>query len=151
MGLGDASLRGPWSRDEALGFLDGAVIPLRLALRDPEGWPRLTSLWFVPRAGEIVCATQAGSRLARHVAAAPECAFEVSGDAPPYHGVRGRARALVDPGLGAEVLRALIQRYLGGLDTPFARWLLSRAATEVAVRLDPVTLETWDYRARMSR
>jgi hypothetical protein len=48
------------------------------------------------------------------------------------------------------VLRRLIARYLGRDDVPLARWLLERPGDEVALRIVPRRLVSWDYGARMA-
>ena len=50
---------------------------------------------------------------------------------------------------GAEVLRALIGRYLGDETSELARWLLSRVDREVAIEIIPARLTSWDYGERM--
>jgi hypothetical protein len=79
----------------------------------------------------------------------PRCAFEVAGDPSPYCGVRGQALATLHPERGVEMLRTLVERYLDGPDTPFARWLLNRDVEETALALEPQTLVSWDFRPRM--
>ena len=48
------------------------------------------------------------------------------------------------------LLRDLLLRYLGSLDSPFAQWLLSRAEEEIIITITPSRLFSWDYRERMS-
>jgi hypothetical protein len=43
----------------------------------------------------------------------------------------------------------LLDRYLGGRDSPLARRLLADAADEVAIRVMPTWLASWDYTERM--
>lgn len=50
-----------------------------------------------------------------------------------------------------EVLRALIARYYGSEDSELARWLLSRSDAEVAIRIEPIRMSSWDYRKRMTK
>ena len=42
------------------------------------------------------------------------------------------------------------ERALGNDAGAFARWLLGRETPEVVLRLDPVEVSSWDYRARMA-
>ena len=79
----------------------------------------------------------------------PRCAFEVAADAPPYCGVRGRALATIEHKRGPEILERLLHRYLGGIDNPLARRLLGRRESEVALRLEPKRLYTWNFAERM--
>ena len=85
----------------------------------------------------------------RFLRADARCGFEVAGDVPPYRGVRGYGRARLVPERGEAVLRALVLRYLGSDEGSLARWLLSRAAREVAVRIEPQRFLSWDYSERM--
>lgn len=150
MPLSTAHRNGPWSAAEIAAHLDTARIPLRLATTAPSGWPLVLSLWFVRDGDELLCATQASAAVVQALLAEERCAFEVAGDTPPYHGVRGRARVTVVPDEGLAVLRTLVTRYLGSADGTFARWLLGRDTPEVVLRLDPVELYSWDYRKRMA-
>ena len=56
----------------------------------------------------------------------------------------------VDEARGGDVLEQLLVRDLGSLDSHLARWLLSRRSEELALVLDPVRIESWDYSSRMS-
>jgi hypothetical protein len=47
------------------------------------------------------------------------------------------------------VLLRLIDRYLGKRDSGFAAWLISRSASEVAIRLEPDWVTSWDFGKRM--
>lgn len=92
MPLSTAKLTGPWTADQISAYLDEARIPLRLSAVAPSGWPVVLSLWFARRGDELVCATQLSASIVQALQAEPRCAFEVAGETPPYHGVRGRAR-----------------------------------------------------------
>ena len=109
---------GPWSEAEIKKFLEDARVPVRLASNAPSGYPLLASLWFIPLEGSLWCATQRKAQIASQLADDPRCAFEISLESPPYRGVRGKATGIVHPSRGEEILRALLLRYLGGLDAP---------------------------------
>jgi len=151
MPLATARTRGPFSVDEVKELLDASVIPIRLAAVAPSGWPVIVSLWFVRSGEELLCATAATSSIVATLTRQGRCAFEVAGCEPPYHGVRGRATVTVEPDADLQVLRRLVERYVGSVGGAFATWLLGREAPEVVLRLDPVELSSWDYRARMTR
>lgn len=142
--------KGPWNGQEIDSFLRDAVIPLRLGCQTGSGWPLVLSLWFLYREGALWCASAASSRVVQLLSADSRCAFEVGADAPPYRGVRGRGRASLHPARAEETLRALIDRYLGTDDSPLARWLLGRVDREVAIRVEPHRLMSWDYTERMT-
>lgn len=142
-------VRGPWDRARSEEFLRGARIPIRLATVDSEG-PFVQSLWFEYCDGVLWCATQASAVVVRRLQADARCAFEVGGDEPPYRGVRGRATAQVVPEAAADVLPRLIERYLGSGSASLRRWLLGRLETEVALRITPTSMTSWDFSARMA-
>ncbi|MGE4220588.1 MAG: pyridoxamine 5'-phosphate oxidase family protein [Alphaproteobacteria bacterium] len=144
------ALSGPWTAEQIERHLATTVVPVRLACVAPSGWPVSLSLWFLYEDGALFCASRKGARVVRILESAPRCGFEVAGEAPPYHGVRGQGLAALDPAAGPALLPRLIDRYLGPGDTPFRRWLMRNAADEVAIRIAPQRLMNWDYRRRMS-
>lgn len=144
-----ARFSGPWSADEVHEHLASAHIPARLACRNPEGYPLVVSLWYLHRDDALWCATQNDALVARCLGDDPRCGFEVAADRPPYRGVRGWGRAEIVSARGEEILRALIERYLGDERSSLARWLLSRADREVALRIVPERWVSWDYGERM--
>ena len=141
---------GPWSTAQVNDYLDATVIPIRLSCVDRSGWPRVFSLWYLRRDDQICCSTQEKALIASALAANPRCAFEIAADRPPYRGVRGRGLARVELPPPEDILRLLIQRYLGDEESSLARWLLSRRASEVAIRIVPSYVHSWDYTRRMT-
>jgi len=141
---------GAWSREEAAAFLDDATIPVRLACRTPGGGLWMLSLWFRFSGGRLHCATGADADVVRYLEADPAVAFEVSTNDPPYKGVRGQGEATIEPDEDKELLRELIVRYLGDADAPPGPQLLDASREEVAVRIDPDRVYSWDFTARMS-
>ena len=143
-------LAGPWSHERIERFVHEQAIPLRLGCRSPSGWPLVISHWYLYRDGAFWCATRATAAVVRHLRADPRCSFEIATNGLPYRGVRGQARAHLVPEAGTTILRDLIHRYLGSEQSDFAQWLLSRAADETAIRLEPVRLHSWDFTRRMA-
>lgn len=140
---------GPWDASTTEAFLSNEVIPVRLATTGRTG-AIVQSMWFDYVDGFIWCSTQADSVIVRRLRHDPRVGFEVAPDSPPYHGVRGRAIADIVHMGAAEVLDRLIEKYLDDPASNLARWLRSRRTTEVALRLNPLTMHTFDYSARMS-
>lgn len=143
----DAS--GPWSAERIRAHLEETVVSLRLAVLSASGHPRVVSLWYLLDEGALWCATAGTSRVARWLEREPRCGFEVARDEPPYRGVRGAGMARLGKARGEEILCRLLDRYLGSRETPLARWLLSRASQEVAIRIEPERLTSWDFSRRM--
>jgi hypothetical protein len=141
--------KGPWSHDDIRRFLVETRVPVRLACNGTAGHPVLASLWYLPEDGKLWCATQQNARAAVLLARDARCAFEVSGEAAPYRGLRGQGVATLHDERGEEILRKLLHRYLGDSRARFARSLLDRASTETAIAITPQNLISWDYAARM--
>jgi hypothetical protein len=148
--MDDSKLEGPWSGDEVERFLASAVIPMRLAVNTPSGFPVVLSVWFLHEDGALHAAVHERSRAAKRLGADPRCAIEIAPNEPPYHGVRMRCMAELRRDEGGALLRRLILRYLGSVDTRLGRWLLSRADGELHVTLRPLRVSSWDYRDRMA-
>ncbi len=146
----NAKLQGCWSRDEIIAHLGHSVIPLRLAVRDSTGSPWIMSLWFLYDEGALWCATTAGAKLVSYLQQQSQCGFEVAGDLPPYKGVRGKGSVTLVPERGGEILVRLLQRYGIGSDSTLAKSLLSKIDQEVAIRITPDRITSWDFSTRMA-
>ena len=140
---------GPWSAAAVEDFLTDSVIPVRLASNGRE-FPLVQSQWFLYEDGALWCCAQSDSVLVRRLRTDPRCAFEVSGDHPPYRGVRGNGEATLRADEAPRILPLLIERYLGQTPSPLADWLLSRLDVEVAVQIHGLVVTSWDYSARMT-
>lgn len=138
---------GPWDRSQIATFLADTVIPIRIASAGRTS-PLVQSLWFLHAEDSLWCCTQAEAVLTRRLRSDPRCGFEVSGDLPPYRGVRGTATAEILPERAADMLPRLIERY--DAPAPLAEWLLSRLDREVAIRLHDLRVTTFDFTTRMS-
>ena len=139
---------GPWDQRVIEEFLTSTRIPVRLATNGSSG-PLVQSLWFAPIGVQLWCCTQKSSLLTRRLERDDRVGFEVAADTPPYRGVRGTGVAqLIDENV-EDVLRTLIARYQGSESTNLSEWLLSRIDSEVAIRIEPRTISSWDFSARM--
>jgi nitroimidazol reductase NimA-like FMN-containing flavoprotein (pyridoxamine 5'-phosphate oxidase superfamily) len=148
--VGEARITGPWSRGDIAAFFENAIIPIRVASNGADG-PLVQSLWFHFDGQALWCATQSTARLAKRISRDNRVGFEVAGDEPPYRGVRGTGIAELLPERAGAILPHLIDRYQGDTPTPLSNWLLSRLDSELAIRIEPLTLHSWDYRERMKR
>lgn len=147
--LAGVRLKGPWDGARVTRFLAAERSPLRLALTGEQGFPLVVSLWFRFEGDELWCATHERSLVARRLAVDPRVGFEVSLNDPPYCGVRGQGRVEIVAAAGPATLEQLLQRYLGGTDSALAKWLLSRADGELALRIRPNWITSWDFSDRM--
>jgi hypothetical protein len=132
-------------------FFEYNRIPIRLASQTSSGWPVVISLWFLYRDGELYCATQKNARIVSYLTAENRCGYEIASDLPPYCGVRGQARARIDPTLGPQILEDLIEKYIGNNNNSLASKLLANSENEVAIILKPVNAFPWDFSSRMAQ
>lgn len=130
-------------------YLKSIKIPIKLACNTKSGWPIIVSLWFLYENGNLYCATQKTAKIVSLLDKDPKCGYEISDDAMPYCGIRGRAIANIEKDLGKPILRRLLERYLGDLENPLANKLIARIETEVAIVLEPVSVYHWDFSTRM--
>ncbi|WP_193790368.1 pyridoxamine 5'-phosphate oxidase family protein [Natronobacterium lacisalsi] len=158
------TVRGALTREELADFLEDRDIPVRIACRTPSGHLWMLSLWYRFLHGDeesepwlLECSTAADATVVDYLkrddgsATDPEAevAFEVSTNRPPYRGVRGRGTASVAPDPEKEVLRDLLEQYLGGTDSQLARTLLREERDEVTIAIEPAVVYGWDYSDRM--
>lgn len=138
-----------WTEAQIAAFMAESRIPLRLAVHDAAGYPLVMSLWFLYDRDAIWCATNAKAHVLGLLARDPLCGFEVAGDTPPYRGVRGRGLATLHPDRGGEVLKRLLNRYGIQSESRLATMLLAKIDQEVAIRIAPERLSSWDFSRRM--
>lgn len=141
-------ISGPWSADQIRTYLTTTVIPIRVATSGASG-PLVQSLWFLCADEVIWCCTRKDALIVQRINRDPAVGFEVSADTPPYRGVRGQARAHVEPAPAGDVLTQLIARYEA--PSGLANWLLGRIDAEVAIALRDLSVTSWDFTARMTR
>ncbi|SER27304.1 pyridoxamine 5'-phosphate oxidase family protein [Natrinema salaciae] len=140
--------RGTWTEDDVETFLQETTVPIRIATRRPDGSPWIVTLWYRYRDGALECATQANADLVRFLRHEPAIAFDISTNRVPYRGIRGNGTVEIDSD-GGPVLRDLVERYLGGTDSPLAEWLLDEEREEARIRIAPDEIYSWDYSDRM--
>jgi nitroimidazol reductase NimA-like FMN-containing flavoprotein (pyridoxamine 5'-phosphate oxidase superfamily) len=139
-----------WDQSTIDAFLRSTVIPIRLAASDSAGVPLICSLWYLYDGQALWCATQQPAAIVRFLKQQQQCGFEIAPEAMPYRGVRGQGKVTLLPEEGEAVLLQLIDRYLDKSDNDFANWLIARAATEVAIKIQPDWFTSWDFGKRMS-
>lgn len=139
-----------WDEQGIASFLEGATIPIRIAVQDGD-FPLICSVWFRydPSRQCIYCVSHKSSYLARLLTEVGRCAFEIAPNEPPYQGVRGKAEVSLHSDSAESMLRELIERYLEDTDSGLAKWLLGRAEDERVIELKPQWITAWDYSNRM--
>ena len=142
-------LTGAWDRERTEAFLESRTIPIRLSCHTQADALWMLSLWYLYRDGALWCATNAEANVVDYLAGDDRVAFEISTNEPPYKGVRGNGTASVEADPDKEVLKDLLERYLGGTDSPLAERLLSPDRDEVRIRIEPARVYTWDFSNRM--
>jgi nitroimidazol reductase NimA-like FMN-containing flavoprotein (pyridoxamine 5'-phosphate oxidase superfamily) len=142
-------IKGAWSPKEVEDYLAVTVLPARISVISPNNWPIIVSLWFFYENGALHCATKNTSRVAQCLSRSNRCAFEIARDNAPYFGVRGQGKATLISENGDYILSRLADRYLGKVDSEFRSWLMSNTEKEIAIRIDPTSFYSWDYRKRM--
>ena len=140
---------GAWTAAEATAYLENATVPIRLACRTPDGGLWMLSLWYRYRDGAFHCATGADADVVSYLKHDASVAFEISDNEPPYRGVRGSGEVTIEPDEGKALLQELLERYLGGTNSPLADRLLAEDREEVRLTVDPTKLYTWDFSERM--
>lgn len=132
-------------------FLSTQTVPVRIATRTPSGGLWMLSLWYGydADAETLGLATGADARVVDYLEHDPGVAFEVSTNHPPYRGVRGQGTASIEPDDEKALLRALLDRYLGGTDNDLGNWLLRDEREEVQITIEIDAAYAWDYSERM--
>ena len=145
-------IKGPWNEAQIRTYLEDTVIPARVAVLLPSGAPLVLSLWFLPRDGAIWCACNKKARVVELLREDPRCGFEIASEIPPYRGVRGQGEAFLDAPEGPAVLAALLARYRIAAGSRLGTMLTREAANdnEVAIRIVPDWMTSWDFSARMA-
>jgi hypothetical protein len=144
------SSKSAWTLEAMETFLDGAVIPIRIAVLDGQ-FPLICSIWFYFDAStkQFVCASHERSKLIRVLEKVDRCGFEIATNDSPYRGIRGKAVATLSRANVSTSLHRLVDRYLGSTNAGLGQWLLSRVDEEYEIRLTPTWMTAWDYGQRM--
>lgn len=130
-------------------FIEASRTPLRIACNTDNRFPLIVPLWFLFDGHAFWCVTHKDAKLLQHLRKDQRVGFEIANNEPPYAGARGHGTVALVEDKGAEMLPKLLQRYFIREESRLAQWLLSRADDEVAIRLDPLYINGWDYQQRM--
>ena len=130
-------------------LLRGLKKPVRLASQSPNGFPLISTLWFLYHDDYFWCITQKSTLLCRNLAANRKCAFEIAlgGDAK-YKVIRGQGNAVLDLSDGERVTNLMIARYISDPEGPIARQLRAQIPTEYAIRIAPIWVRGQGWRSQ---
>ncbi len=123
--------------DAIAALLSSHQSPVRLSSLSPNGYPLISTLWFLFEEGCFWCITNQSTLMRRNLAANPRCAFEITLHDARYKLLRGQGDAELHLDQGRRVTEAMISRYLPDPRGAMAEALRARIPTEYAVRIIP--------------
>jgi hypothetical protein len=112
--------------------------PVRLASISSNGFPLISTLWFLYEEGYFWCITQEKTILRQNLLRNPRCAFEISLDEGQFKLLRGQGMAELKLSDGRRVTELMIQRYMIDTDGAVAKGLRAQIPTEYAVCISPL-------------
>jgi len=111
--------------------------PVRLSSQSPNGYPLISTLWFLYEDGCFWCITNQSTLMRRNLSANPRCAFEITLHDARYKLLRGQGDAELLLEEGGRITEAMISRYLPDPKGDMAAALRARIPTEYAIRIVP--------------
>jgi len=138
-----------WSKEKIFSYLNRANTPIRISCHDNDGYPIVCSLWFIHDNGVLWSASHKNSYIIKTLRNNPKIGFEIATNEYPYHGVRGKADTMLFEDSKENVLEKAIDKYLQGSNKKLSTWLLSRKQDEYAIKICPISINSWDFSERM--
>ena len=111
--------------------------PVRLASLSPNGFPLISTLWFIYDKGLFWCITQQRTLLRRNLARDPRCGFEIGLDGQRFKLLRGQGLATLALEDGGRVTELMIRRYTKDPSGPIATVMRAQIPTEYAISIKP--------------
>ncbi|MGR8947739.1 MAG: pyridoxamine 5'-phosphate oxidase family protein [Gammaproteobacteria bacterium] len=111
--------------------------PVRLASLSANGFPLISTIWFLYENGLLWCITQQRTLLRRNLAADPRCGFEIGLDGQRFKLLRGQGLATLDLEDGERVTELMINRYMRDRSGPAATAIRAQIPTEYAIAIKP--------------
>lgn len=135
----------PMTEEETMKFLAESKALLRLASIRRDGYPDVHVMWFNYSNDKIYTSTHKETRKVENFRLNNKVGFTIDLDTTPYKGVRGRGvvKLIDDANLSTKTLTKSILKYIGTLDNPVAKQLLSIAPDEYVIEITPLYLSTW--------
>lgn len=118
-------------------LVDRLVNPGRLASISANGFPLVSTVWFLYEERSFWCITQERTLLRRNLARNPRCAFEMAPPGGPYKLLRGQGTATLHLEDGERFTERMIACYLDDPHGSVAARMRAQVATEYAVRIQP--------------
>ena len=134
------------TEQETVKFLAESKALLRLASIRRDGYPDVHVLWCTYFNDKIYTTTHKKTRKVENFRFNNKVSFTIDLDTPPFKGVRGRgvAKLIEDANLSTKILTQEIMKYIGNMEDPLAKQLLSLAPEEYAIEIKPLYFATWD-------
>lgn len=136
-GAGNTERLKPLPDEQIKALLDDLGQPVRIASISPNGFPLISTVWFLYERGSFWCITQKRTLLRRNLARDPRCAFEIALEGKRYKLMRGQGVATLDLGDGERLTNRMIEQYLNDPEGPVAARMRAQIATEYAVEIRP--------------
>lgn len=140
-----------WSKEQIFNYLDTTITPMRISCVGSDGFPIICSLWFFHQEGTLWAASHEKSHLTKALKKNAKIGFEIATNDYPYHGVRGKANVTLIEDREVNILNKVIDKYLQGSNQKLANWLLSRQEDEYAIKINPISINSWDFSSRMEK
>jgi len=134
------------TEEETLKFLTESKALMRLASIRRDGYPDVHVLWCIYLNDKLYTATHKKTRKVENFRFNNKVSFSIDLETPPFKGVRGRgvAKLIDDANLSAKILTKEIMKYIGNMEDPIAKQLLSIAHEEYVIEIKPLYFATWD-------
>lgn len=139
----------PWydamSKEEMERFLKEPLI-MRLAVIDSDNYPLVHPVWYIYRDGELFVLSNKESKKVKIIRNNKKVYFTIDIDKPT--GVRGKGDAMLieDQKLALSLMKEMIIRYIGNLESEVSKMLLNEASESVVIKIKPRFFATWIYR-----
>ena len=118
--------------------------PVRLASISSNGFPLISTLWFLYEDEKFWCITQEKTILRSNLFRNPRCAFEIALDKSRFKLLRGQGTAELKLSEGPRVTELMIDRYMDDTDGSVAKALRAQIPTEYAVCISPLWIRGQD-------
>lgn len=130
--------------EEIKKYLSQPIIA-RIATVGDDNKPYIAPVWFIYEEGTLLISTGRSSVKIRNIKANPHVAVAIDTTEGGFKskGVIFRGKAELDETNTVETARKIYKKYLGSLDHPIAKQLLSMP--RATIRLKPERTTSWDY------